>query len=102
MKTTYSRHERRTRGKFILKRLAELKQSQILKEADLSGLPEDVVKALTTGTCENKVLQKRYNTCKRIVDELFALELELKSMQRDLAKKKGLLNPSEETIRNVD
>lgn len=85
-----NRRERRTRGKEIMKRLNILKNSQILKDADLSDLPEDLVKQLIAGTCKNDVLQKRYRTCSRILDEVSRLQIELKIMQTDLAKKKLL------------
>jgi hypothetical protein len=82
-----NRHERHTTGKKIVERLRILKNSAIYKDADLSNLPEDVIKALSTGKCENKALQKHYNTCLRILDEIIRLEIELQRMNLDLKQK---------------
>ena len=101
MKQTFSRRERRTRGVEIIKRLRILKNSQILKDADLSELPEEVIDALKTNTCANKELQKRYNLAMRIMSELIELQSEYEMMKSDLAKKKGLDTP-EENFSNVN
>ena len=95
MKTTFNRHERRTRGASLVKRLRTLKNSQILKDADLSELPEEIVESLKNHTCENKVLQKRYDLGIRIMSELIELQSEYEMMKSDLAKKKGLTTPKE-------
>lgn len=87
MKATFNRHDRRTRGKEIAQRLTTLKNSQILKDADLSELPEDVVTALKEGTCENDILQKRYNLCLKIMAEMIELQMELTAMQNDYKQK---------------
>ena len=98
---TYSRRERRTRGKWIAQRLQVLKNSQILKDADLSDLPEDVVKSLQGGKHENVALQKRYNTAMKIMDELIRLQMELRAMQEDLKVKRGLQAAPQEHVSNV-
>lgn len=82
-----NRHDRRTRGKWIIERLAILKKSQILKDADLSGLQEDEVKLLVAQEHENKTLQKRYNLCMKTLDEIIRLEAELLQMKQDLETK---------------
>ena len=96
-----NRRERRTRGIWMAKRLAVLKNSQILKDADLSGLPEDVIKALQQGTCENEKLQKRYRLCNKIIAEMIELEAELQNMRLDLAQKQKLLRTAKKDISNV-
>ena len=90
-----NRHDRRTRGKWIIERLAILKKSQILKDADLSGIQEDEVKLLVEQEHENKTLQKRYNLCMKTLDEIIRLEAELLQMKQDLEGKQKLLHPSE-------
>ena len=83
-----NRHDRRTKGKAILQRLTVLRNSPILKEADLSDLPKEVVDLLVAGNHPSKEMQRRYNTCKRILDEMMKLELDLKIMQYDLEAKR--------------
>ncbi len=90
-----NRKQRRTRGKFVVQRLAKLKSSPLLDKVDLKDIPEDTVKQLIEGTCENKTLQKEYNTSKRILDEIMSLDLELFEMQQDLDQKRGLITKPE-------
>ncbi len=90
-----NRKQRRTMGKFVVQRLAKLKSSPLLDKVDLKDIPEDTVKQLIEGTCENKTLQKEYNTSKRILDEIMSLDLELFQMQQDLDQKRGLITKPE-------
>ena len=82
-----NRKERRTRGIYIVSRLNVLKNSTILKDADLKDIPQEVIDQLSKGECENKVLQKKYNTNVRIISEAIELEAELSRMKSDLASK---------------
>jgi hypothetical protein len=98
-----NRQERRTKGKWIIKRLQILKNSQLLKDADLSDLPKDVVDKLIAGTCEQKDLQTRYKKCMKIISEITELELMLQQMKQDLAFKKGVLSQApQENVVDVD
>jgi hypothetical protein len=82
-----NRRERRTRGKFIFTRLNVLKNSPLIQDADLSNLPKEVIDSLVAHTCENKDLQRKYNTCQRILGEIIELEGELFRMKEDLMVK---------------
>ena len=84
-----NRRERRTRGEAIFQRLQILKNSPLIQDADLSKLPKEVIDTLVTHTCENKDLQKRYDTCQRILSELISLEGELYTMKEDLKAKQN-------------
>ena len=85
-----NRRERRIRGKFIFQRLNVLKNSPLIQDADLSSLPKEVIDTLVAHTCENKALQKKYDTCQRILGELISLEAELTRMREDLKVKQSL------------
>jgi len=86
-----NRKERRTRGKFVVERLAKIKNSSLLQEADLKDIPKETLDQLIAGTCENKVLQRKYRSIQKLLDEMISLEIELNSMRDDLAEKqKGL------------
>ena len=85
-----NRQERRGKGRAMLKRAQTLRNSQILKDADLSDLPEDVIKSLQGGHHDNVALQKRYDTAVRIMSELIQLEMELKKMDDDIILKREL------------
>jgi hypothetical protein len=102
MRTTFSRHERHARGKALERRLRILKNSQILKDADLSGLPEEVIKSLSAGTCENAHLQKRYKLCSEIMAEMIEIETELAQMRYDMDEKKKKLQTPDKNVTDVN
>ena len=54
-----NRKERRTVGKKIVERLHILKNSALVRAANLQDIPKDVLDSLIANTCENKVLQKK-------------------------------------------
>ena len=85
-----NRRDRRTKGKAIQQEINRIKNSQLLKEADISSLPKEVVDALVAGTCENKTLQRKYNSCKKLLDKLINLKLELTLMKEDLDSKRAI------------
>lgn len=85
-----NRKERRTKGKAILQRLNILKNSPLLQEPDLKDIPKDILDHLIAGDCENKVMQKKYNTMKRLLGEMADLEVELGRMKYDLLVKQRL------------
>jgi hypothetical protein len=60
----------------------------LIRDADLSNLPKEVIDSLVAHTCENKVLQKKYDTCQRILGELIELEAELTRAKADLNAKR--------------
>ena len=82
-----NRSERRTRGKYIVERLNLIKNSSLFKEADLKDIPQETIDKLIANTCENKELQRKYNSIKRLLSEAMELEIELRKMQLDLANK---------------
>lgn len=82
-----NRKERRTTGKRLIERLQVLKNSPILKEMDLKDIPKDVLDSLIANSCENKVLQKRYNLQKRIFSEMAETEIWLHNANVDLENK---------------
>lgn len=84
-----NRRDRRTRGRYITERLTTLRNSTVLQDANLKDLPQDVIDTLIAGTCENEVLQKRYNLIKKLLNEMMMLEIELKQMQEDLRIKQS-------------
>ena len=84
-----NRSERRTRGKYIVERLNLIKNSSLFKEADLKDIPKDVIDTLVANTCENKELQRKYNSIKRLLSEGIELEIELRNMQIDLTNKQA-------------
>lgn len=84
-----NRKDRRTRGKFIMGRLQELRNSKVLQTLDFKDIPQDVMDSLIANTCENIVLQKRYNLQKRLIQEAIDLEIELHNLKVDLASKRG-------------
>lgn len=86
-----NRHGRRTQGKAILQRLNILKNSPLIQEADLKDVPKDVLDHLIAGDYENKVMQKKYNTMKRILGEIMEHEIALNNMKADLLVKQSLI-----------
>lgn len=82
-----NRKERRTTGLALVKRLNTLKNSPILQEMDLKDIPKDILDSLIANSCENKVLQKRYNLQKRIFSEIMEIEIYLHNANLDLEKK---------------
>jgi len=94
-----NRKERRTKGLALVKRLNILQNSPILKEMDLKDIPKDVLDALIAGTCENKVLQKRYELQKRIFSEIMEIEIWLQRARLDLEKK---LTASKKNLADVN
>ena len=94
-----NRRDRRTRGKYITERLATLRNSSVLQDANLKELPQDVIDSLIAGTHENEALQKRYNLIKKLLNEMMMLEIELKQMQEDLkAKRLKGISPTHQPI----
>lgn len=91
-----NRKERHTKGLALAKRLNILQNSPILQEMDLKEIPKDTLDALIANTCENKILQKRYNLQKRIFSEMAEIEIWLYNANLDLENKikKGVSNPS--------
>lgn len=84
---TMNRHERRTKGFALVKRLQTLKNSPILAEMDLKDIPKDVLNDLIVGCCKNSALQKRYNLQKRIFSEIAESEIWMHNARIDLEQK---------------
>ena len=83
-----NRRERRTRGIALQNRLRVLKNSALLQDADLKDIPEDVRKSLVDNTCEDKTLQRKYNTIIKLFSEVMEIEKELVNMNMDLDAKR--------------
>jgi hypothetical protein len=88
-----NRHERRTRGQYIVQRLTQLRNSTLVNDFDLKDIPKDILDSLIANKCENTVLQKKYNTLKRIGEEAMKLEIELHNMKVDLDAKRQTKAP---------
>lgn len=82
-----NRHERRTKGLELVKRLQILKNSPILQEMNLKDIPKETLDDLILGCCKNSALQKRYNLQKRIFSEIATIEIILYNANLDLQKK---------------
>jgi hypothetical protein len=82
-----NRKERRTMGIAMAKRLQILRNSSLYKQANLTDIPEDVIKTLVAGNCENKTLQAHYNKCHKVLDEVMDIEIRLHNMRTDLSEK---------------
>jgi hypothetical protein len=89
-----NRKDRRTKGLDAVKRLEVLKRSVILQDIDLKDIPKDILYSLIANKCENKTLQRKYNTQKRLLGEVIELEAMLHNMRVDLNAKLNLKGKS--------
>lgn len=87
-----NRQQRRTRGLWISERLATLKNSSLLQEADLKDIPKEDLDLLIAGTHPNKTMQRKYRSINKILGEILELTKELRAMQLDLDEKQKKSN----------
>lgn len=100
-----NRRERRRQTKWLQFRLTILKNSKLLKDADLSDIPKETIDALAGHTCENKDLQRRYDKSLKIMDEIMQIQISLNNLEADLEQKqkqKQILDAAKKNIRNIN
>jgi hypothetical protein len=83
-----NRQQRRTRGKYVIQRLTQLRNSKTFTDIEsLKDIPKETIELLSKGQHDNPTLQKQYNTYSRILQEIIELEYELNAMKADLLAK---------------